>query len=72
LINSLLSLLLHHLVHPQLLHLLLDFYLVFLLQGQDLIGSLFCLLNLFPCTHFLLLKESDTVGKELSVPLDTK
>jgi len=61
LIDPLLVLLLHHLPHTQLLHLLLDLHLVLLLQGEDLGGTLLGLLDLLPSTHFLLLKEGDTI-----------
>jgi hypothetical protein len=70
-INPILSFLLHHLIYTKLLHLLLDFNLVFLLEGEDFVGTLFGFLDLFPSTHFLLLKEGDTIGKKLGISLNT-
>ena len=63
LVDPLLRILLHHLLHTQLLHLLLNLNLVLLLEGQDFGGTFLSLFNLLPSTHFLLLKEGDTVGE---------
>ena len=71
LIDPLLLVLLHHLVHPELLHLMVDLDLVLLLQRHDLIRTLLRLLDLLPGAHLLLLEKGDAVGKELCVSLDT-
>lgn len=71
LVDPLLVVLLHHLMHPQLLHLLMNLNLVLLLQGQHLRRSLLRLLDLLPGTHFLLFQEGNTVGEELGISLDT-
>ena len=71
LVDPLLLILLHHLVHPQLLHLLVDLDLVLLLQRHHFVRTLLRLLNLLPGAHLFLLEQGDTVGKELSVSLDT-
>lgn len=70
LVHPLLGLLLHHRLHTQLLHLLLDLHLVLLLECEYFVCTLLCLLNLLPSTHLFLFKKGDTVGKQLSVPLN--
>lgn len=42
-----------------------------LLKSQDLIRTLLRIVNLLPSLLLLLLEESDTVGQQLGVPLDT-
>lgn len=71
LIDPLLLVLLHHLVHAELLHLMVDLDLVLLLQRHDLVRTLLRLLDLLPGAHLLLLEQGDAVGKELRVSLDT-
>ena len=70
LVDPLLILLLHHLLNTQLIHLLLDLDLVLLLESKDFGGTFLGLLNLFPSTHFFLLKEGDTVSEELRISLN--
>ena len=70
LVDPLLILLLHHLLHSQLLHLLLNLNLVLLLESENLCSTFLCFFDLFPCTHFFLLKEGDTVGEELRISLN--
>ena len=61
-VDSLLGLLLDHLIHTEGLHLLLDLHLVLLLEGDDLGRTLLGLLYLLPGTHLLLLEEGNAVG----------
>ena len=50
---------------------MMDLDLVLLLQRHHLIRTLLRLLDLLPGAHFLLLKQGNTIGKELRVSLDT-
>ena len=54
----------------QLITYLLDAVLIALLQRQDLIRALLCVIDLLPSLLLLLLEKGDTVGKQLGVPLD--
>ena len=60
-----------HLIVLHLLHLLLDFFIVALLEFHDLRGALASLLNLFTRLLLFLLKQGDSIGEELGVTLDT-
>ena len=42
-----------------------------ILQAGDVVGALLGLLDLLPRLHLLLLEKGDSVGKQLSVSLDT-
>ena len=55
LINLRLILLLHHLIDAELLHLLLNFHFVFLLESHDLVRPLLSLFYFLPGAHLLLL-----------------
>ena len=50
---------------------LLDSLFIALLKSQDLTSSLLGVVDLLPRLHLLLLQKGDTVGKELSISLDT-
>ncbi len=49
---------------------LLDFVFVTLFAHGDVVGTLFGILNLLPSLHFLLLKQSDTIGEQLSIMIE--
>jgi len=61
LINLRLVILLDHLIDAELLHLLLNFHFIFLLESHDLVRPLLSLFYFLPGAHLLLLKESDSV-----------
>lgn len=63
LIDLLLVLLLNDLIDSERLHLLLNLDLVLLFQRNDLIRTLFRLLDLLPRAHLFLLEQRDTVGE---------
>ena len=50
---------------------LLDAVFIALFEGQDLVGTLLCVINFFPSLLFLLLEQGDTIGQKLGIPLDT-
>jgi hypothetical protein len=70
-VDLVLLVLLEHLLHAHLVHFLLDFVLVFLLQGDHLGGALFGFLDFLPGAHLLLLEERDAVRQQLRVTLNT-
>lgn len=49
---------------------LLNSVFVTLFQRKNFIGALLCIVNLFPCLIFFLLKQGDTIGEELCVSFD--
>jgi len=51
---------------------LLNAVLVTLLQRQDLIRSLLCVVNLLPGLLLFLLKKGDTICEQLGISLNTK
>ena len=51
---------------------LLNSILIALLQSKNFSSSLLCVINFLPGLHFLLLKKSNTIGKQLGVSLDAK
>ena len=50
---------------------LLNTIFISLLQSQDLIRALLCIVNFLPCFLLFLLKKCDTVRKKLSISLNT-
>lgn len=50
---------------------LLDFVFIALFAHGDVVRALLGILNLFPSFHFLLLKQSNTIGKKLSIVIES-
>jgi hypothetical protein len=50
---------------------LLDFLFVTLFERRDIAGTLLGLLDLLPGLHLLLLEQSNSVGEQLGISLDT-
>jgi hypothetical protein len=50
---------------------LLNTVLIALLQRQDLVCALLCVIDLLPGLLLFLLEKGDTVSQQLGVPLDT-